>query len=1302
MPKTTHILLKPFLAILFWLTTCFVGFSQTFPIYVMPTLTPPHSLVLADYAKPGAQNLVVTLMVNDVTIVNLPVRLHLRIETATGIVIENIPAMNARPIYLNGGQVAVLFGSDLADNFNINNLQFRGISREEYRRTGQIPAGFYRFTVEVRHFITGRLISNQGSIRAWMALGRPPELRNPANEAEMGQIPGAPLVFSWQPAQLGIPGGSVRYLFEMWEMRVPNISPFVYAASMPVFHSETTSQTAISIPPASLFLEPGMKYAWRVTAFDPSGFIPFIENGHSEVRTFVYQSKCDEISNLTINRTGRNVAVRWRGAPNHTSFFMEVENPNTDYRRRFQLFDSRFDLFNVEEGKTYNIRIQAVCGGNENNLSDFTQWHTFTIPERQTAENHCPECACDAQFENVPITNFERREVQPGDTIRLANNSTRFIIKTAEEQPNGAQRGVFLFWWEYFGIKILSNYWDLTVNTDNVILTYDFESVFNPTLLFDIDEIQDFINDLHRNISVGLTNTNIRDTIRVNTSITDIFTDGNGNIVIVDGNGNERILDDDFNRTLIVGENGEEFVVTNNGRVMGVDEFRETGGNRFKQEEANREREANAQPSVFFTKYERQRFGFDSFTEEKIAIQHNYPELQPGYRPPFKSVQSFQTDKVIVSGNNQSTTFRTEWGIPAILRDEKLTVRGGADGEETILYAFNQLNDTTEIVSGKLNVLSFDEQTRKVYLVSVNGISLPDTAQLRRELNRIFAPALVRWQVEIANPVTIDFPEGNMTHGGSGLIGVYNRDQRAVIRAFGNMEREALYLFFVDNVQNRDPAGSFAGYMPLGYQSGFIYGRPNATLVAHELAHGAFNLVHTFSSLDFAAPQNTTNNLMDYRGGDELWVHQWRAIQNPRNMWLRFLQDEEEGQGWIGSRLKIDRSDGYNVAGVEAILSYLIRNRERVVRIASEKGYIYEMDKTSHYRAEEIITEALGGRGIYIGAPEEASYLLRTVIEFSFKEQVLPIFAEMINTSDFSREITESEIRGVVSGTIYMAEITTELIAAIQDYRSVFREFNLQEIARIRDAFHANEILLRADGLSDIFFSQSNQRIKTMLRNSGFTNSEVAQLMELRRNPNARLSAACRAKYNNFLQELNSAGRIREIARTMPDVPFLKAMQKASVTPPNINLSRITRGVGTGLSAIAFAMDIFQPENISPVTILSYIPHPFALLMPVFEHMLMRQNQDMEEGFLNALTWRDIVSNARNNNAINILMYYTDVNDRYNPDLTPTSIVITDAETATRIFGFSPKYVNFDTPDKLIELNGRTVFTVSRQVEFSR
>jgi predicted chitinase len=108
------------------------------------------------------------------------------------------------------------------------------------------------------------------------------------------------------------------------------------------------------------------------------------------------------------------------------------------------------------------------------------------------------------------------------------------------------------------------------------------------------------------------------------------------------------------------------------------------------------------------------------------------------------------------------------------------------------------------------------------------------------------------------------------------------------------MEKEALYLFFVENVKGKD--GDIGGYMPLQRQAGFIYDLPNNELIAHELGHGAFNLWHTFSSDGFIAAQGSTDNLMDYKGGTDLWMHQWKKVLDPERVFLSFLEGEEEGE----------------------------------------------------------------------------------------------------------------------------------------------------------------------------------------------------------------------------------------------------------------------------------------------------------------------------------------------------------------------------------------------------------------------
>ena len=86
--------------------------------------------------------------------------------------------------------------------------------------------------------------------------------------------------------------------------------------------------------------------------------------------------------------------------------------------------------------------------------------------------------------------------------------------------------------------------------------------------------------------------------------------------------------------------------------------------------------------------------------------------------------------------------------------------------------------------------------------------------------------------------------------------------------------------------------------MPFKRQYGYIWTGATSDVprtIAHELAHGAFRLRHTFSPEAFIATQGSTNNLMDYSSGaTHLYKHQWDNVHNPESV-TSWLQDDEEG-----------------------------------------------------------------------------------------------------------------------------------------------------------------------------------------------------------------------------------------------------------------------------------------------------------------------------------------------------------------------------------------------------------------------
>lgn len=895
-------------------TICSSVFAQSnYPIYVTPTLTPPYSLNLSDYSQFGSQKLMVTIHANDLDISNLPIKLRIKLETV-GVTIENPPTLVTTPIYVNGGETTILYGRDLLDYFNIDNLIFRGYSKNDYTRTGQLPEGFYKFTVEVLHFNTNRLISNQGSASAWFALGKPPLLKLPENNAEMGKFKGMPLSFSWLSSNVGSPvsANTIQYKFEMWEMHVPGINPNTVALTMPVFHEYTTLNTIYTLYPDNLLMTPGMQYAWRITASDLSGYVPFEQNGHSEIRTFVYKAACDSITNLESLHRGRNGYFSWEPKANHTSFNIELQNPETNWFSNSETFENKAEFFDLDYGTTYQMRVQAVCDGDPDSKSDFSEWKTLKIPVPEPPDTtDCPDCACDNDMPDVELQNFDlRKDLQPGDILSNKTGTSRFIIKTVEEQGDGVYEGVFLFWAEIWNIKFICNYWDLQVNTDNVIVNMDFESIYDPQFLVDVDATFDYLDSIADVVTTLTEDVTPDDTLTVDGTFETIYVNEGDSVIIVtvddDGNITEEVISDDVDEIeefLIEGEDGEEYVITRDGQVMDIDEYRNTGGgNSNKIDDYNEEKEENELSediTVDFKASSSQKYGFDQYNEEKSAIKNKYPSFNNGYTPTYKSVASFGTDLVGVSNTGENIIFKDEMGIPAIKSGDDLTLRGSVNGSDVALYAYQVINDTTEKIAGKLNVLSFDQQYKRLYIVPVNGATVPDETALQEVLNKIYGQAVTRWEVtRLENLDNVIFENENMTHGGTSAISVYNSDQKTIVNTFeervNTLEKDAFYLFFVENVTFKER--SIAGYMPLQYQVGFIYDNPKLNIIAHELGHGAFNLAHTFDPEKFIATEHTTENLMDYKGGIELWKHQWQLVQNPQKILFGWSQDEEEGE----------------------------------------------------------------------------------------------------------------------------------------------------------------------------------------------------------------------------------------------------------------------------------------------------------------------------------------------------------------------------------------------------------------------
>ncbi|WP_296622715.1 M15 family metallopeptidase [Marivirga sp.] len=162
----------------------------------------------------------------------------------------------------------------------------------------------------------------------------------------------------------------------------------------------------------------------------------------------------------------------------------------------------------------------------------------------------------------------------------------------------------------------------------------------------------------------------------------------------------------------------------------------------------------------------------------------------------------------------------------------------------------------------------------------------------------------------------------------------FNREFK---RSEENFDKDAYYLFVIDGDYSDK-----AGLMPFKRQFGYIFKNNvdniNKT-IAHELAHGAFRLRHTFSDEAYIASEKSTDNLMDYRpDGTELYKHQWDLVHDPESM-IGWLEDDEEGEMGTGGAidfLSLKSNSKLSLKPEPIKLKYLIDNWDDEIKKIAE------------------------------------------------------------------------------------------------------------------------------------------------------------------------------------------------------------------------------------------------------------------------------------------------------------------------------------------------------------------------------
>jgi hypothetical protein len=162
--------------------------------------------------------------------------------------------------------------------------------------------------------------------------------------------------------------------------------------------------------------------------------------------------------------------------------------------------------------------------------------------------------------------------------------------------------------------------------------------------------------------------------------------------------------------------------------------------------------------------------------------------------------------------------------------------------------------------------------------------------------------------------------------------------------------------------------------MPIDKQFAFIFtsnisdDKLIAQDIAHEIAHGTFDLHHTFSTKNtYTLPEGQTDNLMDYpytnvATATNLNKYQWDYIHDPEKVWFAWLEDEEEGKEKKKNNFyltlngkKFENGDKYYTLYTQREIEFTLKSTDSSFNCKNIKWYLNESQVQSVKNQPETI-----------------------------------------------------------------------------------------------------------------------------------------------------------------------------------------------------------------------------------------------------------------------------------------------------------------------------------------------------------
>lgn len=857
------------------------------PVQVTPQLLAPYTTQISDYySAVGNPKLSLLLLNKDFNRPTLSVRLRMTIE-GQGVRIKTREDVNFAPITILSGQPYYVSPAELAQYFNVNNIELSGITQQEYIQTGKLPEGFYTYCFETVETTTGQTVSNKGCTFAWINLNEPPFLNLPAKGESVipSETPATQnVLFNWTPRHTASPGAAytTTYIFTLVEVTDNSLAPEAAFVNGIVRHVDSTNNSTYIYDNTKPALLIGKKYAWQVRAKSKDGVVEianFKNNGYSEVFWFLYKNNCPPVTGIadSLNGiSGYRAIISWLGNPQHLGYKIVYREKNTPGAAWFNITTTGVQaaLNDLKPATEYEYRVGTAC---EEGVFTFAGSRYFTTKDSTYTTVNVPNCGVDPNLVTPPNTN-PLTTLAVGDTIRAGD--FKVVVTASPTLPSGSN-GTFSGG-GYVPVSYLGNMKLAVVftgigisniNNEKRLVSGQIQTTYDPTE-GGIESIDDYIDyytggqagSLHTGLSqtdttvgfpiqwpggitmlqpfppVGydtITGQVGPVTIRIQpatppggqtisytvSSLPKTIKDTTGNIYQVNANGT----------VTLVGQAGGDSVIRKMNKDL-IDDDRAivkfVDYNVPKVKYAFDEwKQVYTNSNTFNKEYERIKTKTDG--KYYVSAKAIAPAAADYLKATLtKTDMSLKYDSVkFISGKgiiyNHKLLDSTTGGV----YNYEINIIGGPENDAQEIYAVYPQTGAKNLNLGKVFVASYAIQTKRLVIVPVNGATA-DLDSIRHYLNKTYVKLCINWKVEedvnFENSSWDSSPKDDKLQlDGSGLFGQLTEEMKDLNTAYKNSNREidpkAIYLFVLKEGTANVNGATIYGDMPRGTQFGYLF-----------------------------------------------------------------------------------------------------------------------------------------------------------------------------------------------------------------------------------------------------------------------------------------------------------------------------------------------------------------------------------------------------------------------------------------------------------------------------------------------